>query len=129
MGLTNWSGGAITKKDVSVAKNYLSKEELDDLNRVVTMYLDYAESQAKRKQAMTMQQWAEKLDAFLEFNDHTVLANAGKISQKIAKQLAEAEYDKFAEQRRVVKDSEPSDFDQFVEQAKRIGKANPDHQS
>ncbi len=120
MGLTNWSGGAIAKKDVSVAKNYLSQEELNDLNRVVTMYLDYAENQARRKQAMTMQQWADKLDAFLAFNEHSVLANAGKISQKIAKQLAEVEYDKFVEQRRITNDSIPSDFDQFVEQSAQL---------
>lgn len=120
MGLTNWSGGAITRKDVSIAKNYLSQEELNDLNRVVTMYLDYAENQARRKQAMTMQQWADKLDAFLAFNEHAVLANAGKISQKIAKQLAEVEYDKFVEQRRITNDSIPSDFDQFVEQSAQL---------
>ncbi|WP_250658697.1 RhuM family protein [Alkalimarinus coralli] len=122
MGLTNWSGGAISKKDVSVAKNYLTQDELNDLNRVVTMYLDYAENQARRKQVMTMQQWADKLDAFLEFNDHSVLSNAGKISQKIAKQLAEAEYDKYVVQRRVSKETETSDFDKFVEQTKRLDK-------
>lgn len=120
MGLTHWSGGAITRKDVSVAKNYLSQEELSDLNRVVTMYLDYAENQARRKKAMTMQQWAEKLDAFLEFNDHSVLADAGKISKEIAKKLAEAEYDKFVEQRRIENDSIPSDFDQFVAQSEQL---------
>ena len=120
MGLTTWSGGAITRKDVSVAKNYLSQDELNDLNRVVTMYLDYAENQARRKQAMTMQQWADKLDAFLEFNEHSVLADAGKISKEIAKQLAEAEYDKFVEQRRIASDAIPSDFDQFLEQSAQL---------
>ena len=120
MGLTNWSGGAITKKDVSIAKNYLTQEELDNLNRVVTMYLDYAENQARRKQAMTMQQWADKLDAFLAFNEHDVLANAKISSQKIAKQLAEVEYDKFVEQRRITNDSIPSDFDQFLEQSAQL---------
>jgi len=120
MGLTSWKGKQITKKDVSVAKNYLSQEELKGLNLIVTMYLDFAALQASKKQPMTMQQWATKLDAFLEFNEQNVLANAGKISHKVAQQLAEQEYDKFVEIRRVEKKSETSDFDELVNKAKII---------
>ena len=114
MGLTSWSGGRVSKKDVSVAKNYLSQDELSDLNRIVTMYLDFAENQARRRNAMSMEQWADKLDAFLAFNDHDVLKDAGKVSQKVARELAEQEYDKFAEKRQIEQSREPSDFDQFV---------------
>ncbi len=120
MGLTSWSGNRLTKKDIDIAKNYLNQEELNDLNRIVTMYLDYAENQARRQISMTMQQWAGKLDAFLEFNDHSVLQNAGKISQKVAKQLAETEYEKYVEQRRIESAHEKSDFDQFIAQAQSL---------
>ena len=99
MGLTSWKGARVTKADTSVAKNYLAQDELKSLNRIVTMYLDYAESQAEKRQSTTMQEWAGKLEAFLEFNDHEVLADAGRVSHDIAKQLAETEYQKFAEQR------------------------------
>lgn len=120
MGLTSWTGNQVTKKDVSVAKNYLSQNELKELNRIVTMYLDFAELQAERKQSMTMKQWATKLDAFLEFNDHNVLTNAGKISHKVAQQLAEQEYEKFVDIRRVELKNEVSDFDELVNKAKII---------
>ena len=122
MGLTSWSGGRVTKKDASVAKNYLSQEEVSDLNRIVTMYLDYAENQALRQQDMTMQKWADKLDGFLEFNEQAVLKDAGKISQKVAKQLAETEYKKFTERRRIDADTQSSDFDKFVEKTRSIDK-------
>ena len=84
------------------------------------MFLDFAENQAQRRQAMSMQQWADRLDAFLEFNEHQVLQDSGKISQKVAKQLAEQEYDKFAEQRRDEQEREPSDFDAFIAKTKTL---------
>lgn len=120
MGLTSWQGKQVTKKDVSVAKNYLTPEELKGLNLIVTMYLDFAIMQAEKKQPMTMQQWATKLDAFLEFNEQNVLTNAGKISHKVAQQLAEQEYEKFVDIRRVEKKNEISDFDELVNKAKTI---------
>ncbi len=87
MGLTNWRGERLRKNDVTVAKNYLNAEELSELNRVVAMYLDYAEDQAKRRRTMTMAEWADKLDAFLEFNDRNVLDHAAKSARKPPKNL------------------------------------------
>jgi len=120
MGLTNWKespNGPIYKTDVDVAKNYLNEEELDNLNRIVTMYLDYAEFQAKNHNAMTMNEWVEKLNAFLQFNGQEILTNAGKISQKVAKELAYKEYDKY----RIKQDQlYKSDFDKFIEDIKLL---------
>lgn len=124
MGLTTWKrspDGKVLKPDVAVGKNYLSKEEITALNRVVTMYLDYAEDQASRGVAMTMREWHDKLDAFLTFNDREVLDNPGQVSMEVAKRLAETEYDKF----RVIQDREfRSDFDNFVERTKKLGKGS-----
>lgn len=118
MGLTSWKKapkGKVIKSDVSVAKNYLKEDELKALNRIVTMYLDYAENQAERQVPMTMQDWITKLDAFLDFNDYEILNNAGKVSAKVAKKLAEGEYEKF----RPIQDQEfESDFDRLVEKTK-----------
>lgn len=86
MGLTTWKGARVRKGDVSVAKNYLSEDEIKTLNRIVTMYLDYAEDQAERHQPMHMKDWKEKLDAFLQFNGREVLDNAGTVSKKVAEQ-------------------------------------------
>ena len=114
MGLTSWKNapdGKIRKTDVSIAKNYLHKEELDNLNRIVTMYLDYAEVQARNKKLMTMADWIRKLDAFLQFNEKDILTNAGKVTAEIAKTFAENEY----EQYRVIQDRlMESDFDKHV---------------
>jgi hypothetical protein len=130
MGLKTWKNspaGKIRKTDVTVAKNYLTQEELSDLNRVVTMYLDYAEDQAKRQQPMTMAQWAGKLDAFLTFNDRSVLKNTGKVEKKVADALAIEQYEQFkAEQRRIEATEPTSDFDKFVDD---IGKLNPPDES
>ena len=124
MGLTSWKqspNGPIYKYDVDVAKNYLTEKELHDLNRIVTMYLDYAELQAENHNAMTMQDWIEKLDAFLQFNGQDILHNAGKISQKVAQELAYKEYDKF----KLKQDKlYVSDYDMFVEQIKLIEDKN-----
>lgn len=114
MGLTTWKNapsGKVLKNDVGVAKNYLEEPELKELNRIVSMYLDYAENQAARQKPMKMSDWIEKLDAFLKFNDYEVLQNAGSISAEVAKSLAEKEYEKF----RVTQDQQyESDFDKAV---------------
>ena len=120
MGLTNWKNspkGRIRKIDVSVAKNYLNKRELDDLNRIVSMYLDYAESQAKRGQIMYMADWIKKLDAFLKFNEKQILDNPGKVSHEVAIALAEKEFEKF----RVLEDRLlESDFDKILKEVKEM---------
>jgi len=98
MGLTTWKNapkGKIQKSDVSVAKNYLIEREIKELERIVTMYLDYAENQAARQIAMKMADWVGKLDAFLQFNEYDVLTNAGKVSAEVARHLAEEQYAKF----------------------------------
>ncbi len=114
MGLTSWKNspkGKIRKTDTVVAKNYLKEEELDFFNRIVTMYLDYAELQAKNKQVMYMKDWVNKLDAFLQFNEKEVLEHKGKISRDVAVALALQEYDKY----RVIQDREYlSDFDKLL---------------
>ena len=122
MGLTNFKGARITKQDVSVAKNYLTDKELTALNRIVTMYLDYAENQAAKRQAVTMQQWADKLDAFLAFNEHEVLQTAGSVSNQVAKQLAEQQFDSFTEQRRIEQANSVSDFDALVRKSSNLPK-------
>jgi hypothetical protein len=118
MGLTTWRHGPqgpIRRQDTYVAKNYLSAEELRDLNRIVTMYLDYAEEQARRRLTVSMQEWREKLDAFLTFNDRAVLGHAGRISAELAKQKAEDEFDLYVAERRRLEAQHPSsDFDRFV---------------
>ena len=114
MGLTNWKNapkGAIRKTDVSIAKNYLNEKELDGLNRIVTMYLDYAEMQAQKGVVMYMNDWIEKLGAFLQFNDQEILHDSGVISREVAAALAESEYEKY----RVIQDRMlESDFDREV---------------
>lgn len=117
MGLTSWRNapdGKIVKADVSVAKNYLSMQEMQELNEIVTMYLDYATRQARRHIPMTMADWASKLDAFLQFNDAEVLQDKGKVTAAIAKAFAESEF----EQYRVIQDRlYQSDFDRLVADA------------
>jgi hypothetical protein len=114
MGLTSWRKGPkgkIMPGDISVAKNYLNKPELEHLNRIVTMYLDYAELQAIRNIPMYMKDWIEKLNAFLKFSEYEILANAGSISREVALALANEEYEKY----RVVQDKEYiSDFDKEI---------------
>ena len=119
MGFQTWKAaphGKIMKSDVSVAKNYLNEQELKELERIVSMYLDYAENQAKRQIAMKMQDWVDKLDAFLNFNDYQILKDAGKMSAEVAKKLAEKEYEKFAP----IQDRNfESDFDKAVKKLKK----------
>ena len=103
MGLTTWKNapqGKIIKSDVSIAKNYLKQDEIKALSRFVTMYLDFAEDQAERNIPMTMEDWAEKLNAFLKFNNREVLENPGKVTAEIAKGFAESEFEKY----RIVQD-------------------------
>ena len=95
MGLTSWAGAKVRKADVIVAKNYLNGKELESLNRIVTMYLDYAEDQAKRNRLIYMKDWRVKLDTFLRFNEREVLDDPGKISMEVAKALAEERYEAF----------------------------------
>ena len=114
MGLTTWKNapsGKIVRSDVSVAKNYLTKSELEDLNQFVSMYLDYAERQARRHIPMTMEDWAQKLDVFLKFNEEEVLHDKGRVSAEIAKSFAESEFEKY----RIVQDRLfESDFDKLL---------------
>lgn len=118
MGLTSWEGspnGKILKSDVSVAKNYLTKDELDSLGRIVNSFLDAAEDFAKRKIPMTMEDWAKRLDMFLEFTGREILTDAGTVSKITAKAHAESEFEKY----RVTQDKlYSSDFDKLVEKSK-----------
>ena len=124
MGLTSWEqypDGKIQKYDVSIAKNYLSKEELQALERIVTMYLDYAEYQASRHIPMTMQDWSQRLNRFLEFNEHEILHDTGRVTHEIAKAFAESEFEKY----RVVQDRLfESDFDRFLTLEKEAERHN-----
>ncbi len=124
MGLTNWKNspkGKIRKTDIGIAKNYLDEQELDRLNRIVTMYLDYAELQATRGQVMYMKDWVEKLDAFLQFNQQEILRDTCKVSHKVAIALAEKEFEKY----NVMKDrSLESDFDKVVKRLMKQKKKN-----
>ena len=114
MGLTSWKNspeGKILKSDVSIAKNYLNQEELESLGRIVNAYLDLAEERAKRKIPMTMEDWAKRLDLFLELDDRKILQNAGTISTEIAKTHAESEFEKY----RIIQDQlYQSDFDKLM---------------
>lgn len=123
MGLTTWRKvpeGKILPSDVKLAKNYLSKEEISQLNRIVNMYIDYAEFQAARGKIMSMKDWTEKLDAFLKFNEQDILTNYGKVSHEVAVALAEKEYEIFRKQQDQL---HKSDFDKLVE-ASKINKSD-----
>jgi hypothetical protein len=98
MGLLTWKNapsGKILAADITVAKNYLIEKEIKDLERIVSMYLDYAENQAARQIPMKMEDWIKKLDAFLQFNEYEILTNAGSVSHVVAKKLVEEEYARF----------------------------------
>ena len=104
MGLTSWARDEVRKTDVTIAKNYLSGDEITGLNRIVTMWLDFAEDQATRRKQVFMRDWQIKLDEFLRFNDREVLPDAGKVSKQMADEKAQAEYEQFAVQRREAKE-------------------------
>jgi hypothetical protein len=105
MGLTTWKGAKVRKGDVTVAKNYLNMAEIEGFNRIVSMYLDYAEDQARRRKKLYMRDWREKLDAFLKFNERDILEHAGKVSMEVAQALALEEYESF-NRRRIAEDAE-----------------------
>jgi len=121
MGLTTWKNaprGKILKSDVTVAKNYLEEKEIKELERVVTMFLDYAENQAARQIPMKMKDWVGKLDSFLKFNEYDILKNAGKVSHEVARSLAEEEYARF----RVKQDQTfESDFEREIKKLSKKG--------
>jgi len=124
MGLTSWRRspkGKIMPSDVVIAKNYLDKEELTALNKIVNMYLDYAEMQAARGRVMRMKDWIDKLNAFLKFSEYEILTDAGKISHEVAEALAMKEYNKF---KKIQEKTFKSDFDLFIEQTKQLAKKN-----
>lgn len=100
MGLTSWKGLKVHKRDIGIAKNYLQQQEITSLNRIVTMYLDYAEEQAHRRNTISMAQWEEKLDAFLKFNEHDLLTHAGKVKMEVAQSLALGRYENFDAERK-----------------------------
>ena len=100
MGLTSWRGAIVRKQDVAIAKNYLNADEIKNLNEIVTMYLDYAERQARQRKTVTMEQWADKLDAFLEFNEQKLLTHAGKVKADVARRIAEGRYEEFDHKRK-----------------------------
>lgn len=114
MGLTNWKNapkGSIRKTDIGIAKNYLNEKELDGLNRIVSMYLDYADNQAKKGVVMYMKDWVQKLDAFLQFNEEAVLKHQGNVSHEVALALAETAFEKY----RLIQDKKyESDFDKII---------------
>jgi hypothetical protein len=106
MGLMSWKGAVVRKADVTVAKNYLNKEEIDELNRIVVMWLDYAEDQAKRRKQVFLRDWENKLGEFLTFNERRLLPNAGTISKEKADARAASEYRQFEAIRRVYIEAE-----------------------
>ena len=106
MGLTHTATGHVRKTDIKTAKNYLNQEEIGELNRIVTMWLDFAEDQSKRKKQVFLRDWQEKLDQFLQFNDRNVLQGAGTISKKQADEKAAAEYERYAAAQRAIKEQQ-----------------------
>lgn len=114
MGLTSWKGDKVRKQDVTIANNYLNENELRALNRIVTRYLDYAEDQAERKRPMYMEDWKNRLNAFLEFDERDILHDAGKVAKVVADELALEEYEKFNQHR--IEQSTSNDFDEFIEE-------------
>ena len=129
MGLTNWKNapdGPLRKADVTIAKNYLTKDELEALNLIVSAYLDFAELQARGHRPMHMREWIAKLDDFLRLSERNVLTRAGKISHALAEEHAYTQFAQYEEQRRQFESAQPvSDFDQAVEQIKKLSAAKP----
>jgi len=122
MGLTSWKSDEVRKTDVTIAKNYLNAEEIDELNRIVVMWLDFAEDQARRRKQVFMKDWEQRLDEFLQFNQRDVLTNAGRISKAQADAFAEDQYDRFAERRRAFKEvqGEQDTFKTLEDAAKNL---------
>jgi len=129
MGLTTWKNaphGPIRKTDVGIAKNYLTVEEITELNRIVSMYLDYAEDQARRRNPMHMADWVARLDAFLRFHERSILTHAGSVSHELAQQYAHQQFEEY-ERQRLSEDATKSlsDFDKLVNEAKHLGASLP----
>ena len=126
MGLTTWKSGSVQKADVTIAKNYLQEAEIGELNRIVSMWLDFAEDQARRRKEIFLKDWSEKLDAFLNFNERNVLTGAGRISKIDADAHAESEYEQYAARRRALLEAEGAEFNvrALEEAAKTL--TNPD---
>jgi len=128
MGLTTWKNaprGPLRRTDVTIAKNYLHEDEIRELNRIVSMYLDYAEDQAKRHQPMHMADWVAKLDAFLQFNERNILTHAGTVSHELAAEHAHLQFEQHEAERRRLEAGEPvSDFDRAVEAVERLGQGS-----
>lgn len=123
MGLTSWKGARVRKGDVDTAKNYLTSDEVTELNRIVTMFLDFAEDQAKRRKQMTMADWTARLDAFLAFNDRDVLDNAGKVTADMAKRIAHERFETFDAERR---EAEARNADaEHVEEMRKVAESLP----
>ena len=118
MGLTSFEGAVVRKKDVDIAKNYLSEDEMSELNRVVTMYLDFAEDQARRHIPMYMKDWEEKLNSFLSMTGREILSGAGHVSAKQAKKHALKQYEIYDEHRLQEKDEQT--FNELMQSAKNI---------
>jgi len=116
MGLTNFRGEKVRKQDVVIAKNYLNQDEISALNNLVEQYLVFAEGQAMRRVPMSMQDWIAKLDGFLGLNDREILTHAGKVSQQLAKQIAEQAYDKFHALQIKQADQQDGDFEKVIKQ-------------
>ena len=110
MGLTTWKSGSVQKADVTVAKNYLKESEIGELNRIVVMWLDFAEDQARRRKEVFLKDWAEKLDSFLAFNERDVLEDAGRVSREQAEAHAQVQYEQFAAKRRALLEAEGAEF-------------------
>lgn len=123
MGLTSWSGAKVRKQDIHVAKNYLNREEIELLNLIVSQYLDFAELQARTRKAMYMRDWTRKLDDFLKVNDREILQGLGKISAQLAREMAECEFERFDEMRRLTEDAAAeTEFEHEVEELKQKAK-------
>jgi hypothetical protein len=124
MGLQSWAAGRVRRKDVIVAKNYLQGEELEELDRIVVMYLDYAEDQARRRKTMTMRDWEDRLDVFLTLNERDLLTHAGQVRAAVAEELAAQRYDEFDAGRRQLEREAADDEDQKAIEA--LGRQLPD---
>jgi hypothetical protein len=122
MGLTNWKGDEVRKTDVTIAKNYLQEDEINELNRIVVMWLDFAEDQARRRKQIFLKDWEQKLDEFLRFNERQVLPDAGKVGKREAGDFARREYERFSDRRREYKEAigEAETIKQLEEVAKRL---------
>ena len=130
MGLTSWPGAKVRKTDVTIAKNYLNETEIAELNRIVTMYLDFAEDQARRRKVLYMRDWRQKLDAFLQFNERDILTDARRVEKAVADRLALDEYDKFQTHRLALEaEADLKAFDEAVKKLKPLkpakGKKKP----